>query len=102
VEISIYLFGKPSWEMNIEGGKATPQMLRAKGEELKVRLYEAADVLEKLLKNGWTLVEAYGALYDLQLYKDITLKEAREELKKLGINPEEYHLEEIEKMEEEL
>jgi len=96
VEISIYLFGKPSWEMNIEGGKATPQMLREKGDELKVRLYGAADVLEKLLKNGWTLAEAYGTLYVLQLYKNVTLEEAREELKKLGIDPEEYYLDEME------
>jgi hypothetical protein len=46
-EISIWLFGKPSFEMNIEGGSATPKMLREKAVELK----KGFNVLLKSLKN---------------------------------------------------
>jgi len=82
--------------MEIEGGKATPEMLREKGKELKERLEKAAEVLGKLLKNGWELVEGYGALYSLELTKEISLEEAREELLTLGIDPDEVNLEEFE------
>lgn len=79
-EISLWLFGKPEWEIDTE--KATPKGLRKLGVELKERLEETAGVLEKLQKNGW---ENAGGLYDLFMFKDISKKEAQAELRKLGI-----------------
>ena len=35
---------------------------------------------------GW---EGYGLLYDVEFYKAVTLKDAEEELKGLGIEPDE-------------
>ena len=96
VRLSIPLFGKPSWEMNIEGGNATPKMLREKAAELKERLERAADALEKLDMNGWDLEEAYGSIYSLDLYKDVTIDEAKKELKQLGL---EYLIENLEEEE---
>lgn len=84
-EVSIHLFGKPSVEMDIEGGNATPGMLREKASELKERLERAAEILEKLQANGWDLAEAYGSVYSLDLFKDVTPGEARKELNGLGI-----------------
>jgi hypothetical protein len=99
VEASVWLFGKPSDEMNIEGGKATPKMLREKGAELKGRLERAAEILEKLDANGWSMAEVYGSVYSLDFYKDVSLEEAKRELKGLGIGPEEMSLRELEEEE---
>jgi len=99
-EVSVWLFGKPSMEMEIEGGKATPKMLREKGAELKERLERAAEILEKLDANGWELAEAYGAVYSLDFYKPISVEEAKKELKSLGISLDEVHVRELEEEEE--
>ncbi|MFX1520197.1 MAG: hypothetical protein ACFFCD_09790 [Promethearchaeota archaeon] len=95
-EISIWLFGKPSHEMAIEGGEATPKMLREKAVELKERLERAAEIFEELARNGWELAECYGSVYDLSFTKDVNETQAKEELKKLGIDPEEVNILELE------
>ena len=82
VEVMIYLFGKPEWEF---GGEINPKIIKAKGDELKERLYGIADNLQKLLDNGWDCVPT---LYDLSLTKNISKATAEKELKKLGINEE--------------
>lgn len=82
VEISIYLFGKPEWEF---GGKVTPKTIKAKGDELKTRLYKIADDLKKLTDNGWDCVPT---LYDITLTKNISKSAAEKELKKLGVDAE--------------
>jgi hypothetical protein len=38
--------------MEIDGGKATPKILREKAQELKESLKRAAEILEKLKANG--------------------------------------------------
>lgn len=81
-EISIHLFGKPEWEL---GDACTPKDLQSKGDELKARLYEIADAVQKLTANGW---DCQMALYDLLLYKSVPKTVAEKELKKLGINQE--------------
>ncbi|HLD58217.1 MAG TPA: hypothetical protein VI977_01070 [archaeon] len=77
--ISICLFGKPEWEFN---GKISPEKIRRKGDELKLRLYAIADALEKLSAQKW---EHELALYDVFLTKGISKKAAEKELKKLSI-----------------
>lgn len=99
-EVSVHLFGKPSWEMDIEGGKATSQMLREKAVELKERLERAAEIFEKLEANGWSLAKVYGSVYSLDFCKDVTLEEARTELSGLGVNLEEIDVREVEDEEE--
>ena len=86
VELTIFLFGKPAWEIEgLEGEQVTKELverIRSLADELRDRLRWAADVIEKLLDNGW---EAYGTLYCIELYKDVSLREAREELRRLGL-----------------
>ena len=86
VELLITLFGKPAWEIeNFEGSKLGvdfAEKLRDLGEKLRKRLYRAAEIHEILLKNGW---KAKGRLYDIRYSKPISLEEAKEELKRLGL-----------------
>ena len=96
-EISLYLFGKPEWEMDLD--KAEPEEFRRLGDSLRDRLYRAAEITEKLERNGW---ERSGALYDLYFYKKVKREDAEKELKELGIKEDEVHLlEEEEEIEEE-
>ena len=87
VEIMVYLFGKPEWEF---GGEVDPKAIKAKGDELKQRLYGIADKIQKLLDNGW---DCEPTLYDLSLTKNISKVRAEKELKKLGIDEEVFVLE---------
>ncbi len=82
VSINIFLFGKPEWEF---GEKFNPKLLRSKGDELKQRLHEIADNLEKLSKNGW---DYQLTLYTVMLSKGISKSQAKKELNKLGIHEE--------------
>ena len=93
--INIHLFGKPEWEF---GEKISPNIIKSKGEELKERLFEVADAVQKLSTENW---ELEMTLYDLILYKDLPKAEAKRELDRLGIKGEIYHLEEEEYEEEE-
>jgi len=87
VEINLFLFGKPEWESE---GKVNPRTIKSKGDELKLRMYEIANSLQKLCDNGW----GYDAgLYDLMLFKNTSKTEAEKELAKLGIDAEVIELE---------
>ncbi len=93
VTLSVFLFGKPAWEIeDLEGGELTPELInqiKNTGDKIKNGLDQTAGVLTKLLTNGWN---GSGGLYDVNLYKDITLEEARRELTKLGIDPDDANL----------
>ncbi len=100
VSMIIFLFGKPAWEIrSLEGGQLTPELIdqiRNAGNEIKNSLEQTADVLTKLLKNGWS---GEGGLYDVNLYKDTTLEEVQRELTRLGIDQELVNLMEEEEEE---
>jgi len=101
VRLEIFLFGKPGWEIEMEGKKLDVKFadeLRDLAKYLYERLNKIAEIHEKLVKNGW---KAEGSLYDITYWKDVTLKQAKQELKQLGI-PEEYisFMEEIKPEEE--
>ena len=89
VEVSIFLFGKPAWEIDgLEGGgldKDLVERIRKKGEELSESLNKSADTLGRLMSKGW---EGSGTLYDVSLFKDMPLGEARRELAELGLDPD--------------
>lgn len=96
-EISVGLYGKPAWDMGIEE-KVDVEEIKARGEILGKWLPRAAEIIDKLVKNGW---DAQGTLYDIMLYKEISVKDAKEELKKLEIDPDnEVDLREDESYEE--
>ena len=88
VGVGIFLFGKPVWEIKgFEGGdlnEALIEKVREKGKELSRSLDEAADALTRLMKKGWG---GPGTLYDVGLFKDISLGEARRELAEIGLDP---------------
>ncbi len=97
VEFSLMLYYKPGPDMDIEGKENfDPEILRKHGEYLKEDLARIADWLEKLKKAGWSY---YGGLYDVMCSKDISLEEAKKELKELGIDIDPESLEEIEEEE---
>jgi hypothetical protein len=95
VTVSVFLFGKPAWEIDgLEGSPVDPQLLSAIascGQELGRRLARAAELGKKLLVRGW---EGYGLLYEVEFFKAVTLKDAEEELKALGIEPDEVSIRE--------
>jgi len=97
VEVDLFLFGKPEWEMNMEEVSASE--IREKGEELRERLSRIAEIMEKLENAGWE--RAGASLYSISFYKDIAIEDAKEELRQLGIDPEEVSLMEIEEEDEE-
>jgi len=95
VTVSIFLFGKPAWEIEgLEGSPVDFELLGAIascGQELDRRLTRAAELGKKLVVKGW---EGYGLLYDVEFYKTASLKDAEEELKALGIEPDEVSIRE--------
>ncbi len=97
VTVSVFLFGKPAWEIEgLEGSPVDLELLSAIascGQELSRRLTRAAELGKKLVVKGW---EGYGLLYDVEFYKSVTLKDAEEELKGLGIEPDEVSIREEE------
>ncbi|HUH99878.1 MAG TPA: hypothetical protein VLY65_02440 [Nitrososphaerales archaeon] len=95
VAISVFLFGKPAWEIDgLEGAPVDLQLLSAIaacGAELNRRLSREAEVGKRLVANGW---EGYGLLYSIEFYKAVTLKEAEDELRRLRVQPDEVSLRE--------
>lgn len=97
IEIHLWLYGKPSWDLEIEGKKhIDPGLLKAHVSFLKAHLDKTAELLEKLQKAGWLVAESYGAIYSLTLYKRTTKIKAQKELIQLGIKQEEVTLEQAE------
>jgi len=84
-EVELWLFGKPEWELK-DINTATPDEIRQLGEELRERLRRVAEIMKILEKNGW--IRGGGGLYEIFYYKDIGIEEAKEELRRLGIDPE--------------
>lgn len=85
IEIQLWLYGKPSWDMPIEGVTSiTPNMLRKRAKELYKHLLAVADLFEKLSKEGWNVS---GSIYSLTFYKDktVTKKDVLTLLKKVHI-----------------
>jgi hypothetical protein len=95
VTVSVFLFGKPAWEIErLEGSPVDFELLNevaSCGQELAKRLARAAELGRKLVEEGW---EGIGLLYDIDFYKEVSLLEAAEELKSLGIQPDEVSIRE--------
>jgi hypothetical protein len=93
VTVSVFLFGKPAWEIDgLEGSPVDLELLEAIascGQQLSRRLARAAELGKRLVERGW---EGYGLLYDVEFYKSVTLRDAEEELKALGIEPDEVSI----------
>jgi len=95
--VSIHLFLKPSWEMDIEGvDYIDPKILRRKGDELRERLHAAAEVVDKLQSNGWLMMSGSGVIYDLEFVWEGDRKSAEKRLIELGIAPDDVGIEEVE------
>jgi hypothetical protein len=95
VVVSVFLFGKPAWEIEgLEGCPVDLELLSAIafcGQELSRRLTRAAELGKRLVGKGW---EGQGLLYDIEFHKAVTLKGAEDELKALGIEPDEVSIRE--------
>jgi hypothetical protein len=95
VSVSVFLFGKPAWEIDrFEGSPVDLELLNeiaSHGQALGAWLERAAEIGRRLLGGGW---EGNDLLYDMEFYKEISLKDAEEELKALGIGPDEVSIRE--------
>ncbi len=90
IELGLWLYGKPNWDLEIEGKTyLDPSVLREHALLLKLHLERVASILDKLQKNGWKMKENYGALYALTLCKKTSKEKAEQELLKLEIELEE-------------
>ena len=94
VSLSVYLFGKPAWE--VDEDRVNRQVLRELGVDLKNRLDEVADITDKLLTNDWKsemgLYDVYFNNNDLNLTQD----DLEEYLKGIGVDPEEVSMDDLE------
>ncbi len=93
---SLFLFGKPAWEIEELEGELNFEVLEeidALGKELYERLQWVARISRMLLNHGW---EAYGTLYDIDFFKPVPAEAAEKELKELGLDPDKLGLEEEE------
>lgn len=95
VTVSVFLFGKPAWEIDgLEGSPVDLELLNAVascGREIERRLTRTADMGRRLVAGGW---EGYGLLYELEFYKSVGLREAEDEMRAMGIGPDEVSLRE--------
>jgi hypothetical protein len=95
--VSIHLFLNPSLEMDIKGvGYIAPGMLRQKGDELRERLYAAAEIVDKLQSDGWPMMPGSGVICDLEFVWEGNSKSAEKRLIELGIDPADVSVEEVE------
>jgi hypothetical protein len=82
--------------LDIEGGsKINPKEVRDLGNWFGDHLYKTAEIISKLQKVGW---ENGGGLYDLNYSKEgiKTAKEAKKELRSLGISFDSVNIDEFE------
>ncbi len=86
VVVSLPLFGNPGRELE-EGMPVRGQQLRDLGRSLAERLAQAAELVDKLVADGWTV---RTALFDVLLSHErvLTREEAIARLRKLEIDPE--------------
>ena len=103
VTVEINLWAKPNWMMNIEDkDRMNVKELKEMGDWFKEHLYNTAEIVDKLQKSKWKMCECCGPMYSAPFYKEgiDTKKEAKIELKKLRINPNEVSIFEFEDEEE--
>lgn len=84
VELEIWLYGKPSWDMLFNGVIIRPALLRRRAKTLSKHLYRAADLLELFLRHGW---QCRGTDYALRLFhKDVRdIQRALSALRGIGV-----------------
>jgi len=96
ISLSIWLYGKPNWDIPIEGKNfLDPKMIKEHNEYLYSHLNCITDIIEKLNSNGWNFSEVYGEFYAVVFYKNISYSSAAEEVSDLGIPYDKIVLEEI-------
>lgn len=81
VYVTIHLFRQPAWELH---GfiNLTPTEIRNFATTMHTRLMNVADIVEKLLQNGW-MIDLTG-VQDVTLHKEILQHEAAQELEIIG------------------
>ena len=93
--VSVFLFGKPGWEIQrLEGSDVDSDLLdevASCGRDIGKRMGRVAELGRRLLESGW---RGSGGLYDIDFYKAVSLKEAQEELGALGIEHDEVTIRE--------
>ena len=96
-EISVYLFGKPEWEIKC---RPTPEVLRELGKNLCKRLNRVSEIIEKLEVAGYPSQD--NVYYSLDYFTDDTEEMVKEQLKGLGIGEDEVSLNIIEYEDEDI
>ena len=99
IELSLYLWGKPSWVLPLEGKRSIdPALIRQRGMKIKAHLSRVASIVQKLQTQGWKMAECYGSVYHLSFYHPEvqTLDAAQEQMTRLRIRQEDIELIEVE------
>ena len=94
--LSIWLYGKPNWDLPIEGKKKfDPLIFRKHAVYMKNHMDKVAYSVRKLQYNKWSAMETYGAIYSIDLFKDTTIEQAKKEIKVLNIPKNIINIEEV-------
>ncbi len=88
IVLKLFLHGRPDWHLPLQGStKLNPASIKLYADHLKGHLYRASSLVELLQRNGWYLLESYGAIYYLEYCKfEINSDQAKSELDRLGVN----------------
>jgi hypothetical protein len=97
VTVCMPLFGNPGHELE-EGAAVKGADLRTLGDELRERLAQAADILDRLAADGW---KAEVAMFDLLLSHPLVAspQQAEQRLRAIAIDPDQMMI--LEDVEEE-
>jgi len=95
-EVTVWVFAKPPWEMEIEGWKkdiSTAEEIENNGTELQQRLQRKAQIMRDLLLNR---MERRRGLVSYFLLQANPILAGEERIGRLGIDPNEVSLDEHE------
>src|SRR5262245_8504757 len=90
----IHLFAKPSQEMGKHGEHISAQDLRNLADDLHKKINHIADAVARLTGSGW-LAEVAQPDVSLSNPHLTTVAEARTDIQGLGLNPDDFHIHEI-------
>ena len=94
MEISIWLYGKPNWDMDIDNKHwLDPDVFKEHADLLRSHLYRVAFILQRLQQTGWIIIPNQGSGYALTLTKEVESLES--ELNYLGIDMTEIYQNEV-------
>ena len=89
----MWLYGKPAWDLKADQVDVDAETLRVHGDFLHQHLYDVAEAFERLIAAGWN---AAWTVYSVEFFKEgVSMKEAKNELKRIGVERDLINLVEV-------